>query len=141
MLVSIQFTCKLIQIWSFHFIVQICYNDLIVWVNSSHVMVRIGRNNYVYKWIPSQWKRCWTNRHISLVGSLVFLSFHQRQHIILCLVFFPGSLFCRQYMYLYISPRNTTSSYDNLIRTHIHPLFDWTNSTLWTHTSFDCTNS
>ncbi len=92
---SIQFKCKLIQIQSFHFIVWICYNDLIVRINSSHVIVRIGRNNYVYKWIPSQWWRCWTNWHIPLVVALVFLSYHQRQQIIICLVFFPGSLFCQ----------------------------------------------
>jgi hypothetical protein len=32
---------------SFHFIVQICYNNLIVQINSLHVIVRIGRNDYV----------------------------------------------------------------------------------------------
>ncbi len=141
MLVSIYFKCKLIRIWSFHFIVRIQYSDLIVWINSSHVIVRIGRNNYVYKWIPSQWRCCWTNRHIPLVESLFFLSFHQRQQIMICLVFFPGSLFGRQYTYLYISPQNTTSLYDYLIRTRIYPLFDYLNSTLQTCTSFDCMNS
>ncbi len=75
MLVSIQFKCKLIHIWSFQFIVRICYNDLIVQINRSHVIVRIGRNNYVYKWIPSQWRRCWANRHIFLVVALVFFVF------------------------------------------------------------------
>ena len=141
MLVSIQFKCKLIRIWYFHFIVQIRYKDLIVWINSSHVIVRIGRNNYVYKWIPSQWRRCWTYRHILLVRSLVFLSFHQRQQIIICLVFFPGSLFCWQYTYLYISPQNTTTLYGSLIQTRIFLLVNYTNSTQWTCTSCDCTNS
>ncbi len=67
-----KFIGKLIQIWSFHLIVRICLNDLIVRINRLHVVVRIGRNNYVYKWIPSQWWRCWTNRHIPLVVALVF---------------------------------------------------------------------
>ncbi len=75
------------------------------------------------------------------LGLWFFLSFHQRQQIIICLVFFPGSLFCRQYTYSYISPRNTMSSYGYLIRTRIYPLFDYMNSTLRTHTSFDCTSS
>ncbi len=75
MLVSIQFTCKLIQIWSFHFIVQIGYNNLIVWINRLHVIVRISRNNFVYKWITSQWWHCWTNQHIPLVVALFFFFF------------------------------------------------------------------
>ena len=67
-----KFIGKLIRIRSFHFIVRICYNDLIVQINRLHVIVRIGRNDNAYKWIPSQWWHCWTNRHIPLVVALFF---------------------------------------------------------------------